>query len=135
MAAHGPELLFEVFEQNVCHERWRRDLCRFLCRRCCAGDGGLLALQRRPSGDGAKPPCAALAEDRRGERSGKRRAWCVRWGPGRRSRKRPVEGSRVGVRCWGVVIEIEVASKARGLFCSSWWAWRVSRLLARWCPA
>jgi hypothetical protein len=32
---------------------------------------GLLALQRRPSGAGAKPPDAALAEDRRGERSGK----------------------------------------------------------------
>src|SRR5580700_9261722 len=26
-----------------------------------------------PAGAGAKPPCAALAEDRRGERSGKRR--------------------------------------------------------------
>ena len=30
----------------------------------------LLALRRRPSGDGVKPPDAALAEDRRGERSG-----------------------------------------------------------------
>jgi hypothetical protein len=29
-----------------------------------------LALRRRPSGDGVKPPDAALAEDRRGERSG-----------------------------------------------------------------
>src|ERR1039458_9693243 len=46
----------------------------FVHRRCCAGDGGLLALQRRPSGEGPKPPRAALAEDRRGERSGKRRA-------------------------------------------------------------
>ena len=39
-------------------------------RRCCARDGGLLALRRRPSGGGVKPPCAALAEDRRGERQG-----------------------------------------------------------------
>ena len=31
----------------------------------------VVALQRRPSGAGAKPPCAALAEDRRGERQGK----------------------------------------------------------------
>ena len=30
-----------------------------------------MALQRRPTGAGAKPPCAALAEDRRGERQGK----------------------------------------------------------------
>jgi hypothetical protein len=29
------------------------------------------ALQRRLAGAGAKPPCAALAEDRRGERQGK----------------------------------------------------------------
>ena len=30
-----------------------------------------MALRRRPSGAGVKPPCAALAEDRRGERQGK----------------------------------------------------------------
>ncbi|MCA1676047.1 MAG: group II intron reverse transcriptase/maturase, partial [Actinobacteria bacterium] len=35
---------------------------------CCVEDEGLLALRRRPSGDGVKPPHAALAEDRRGER-------------------------------------------------------------------
>ena len=29
------------------------------------------ALRRRPAGAGVKPPCAALAEDRRGERQGK----------------------------------------------------------------
>jgi len=44
---------------------------RHLHRRCCARDEGLLALRRRPAGAGAKPPCAALAEDRRGERQGK----------------------------------------------------------------
>src|SRR3954463_4118897 len=45
-------------------------------------------------GAGAKPPCAALAEDRRGERQGKGAAFDrVRWGPGRRSRgARPVAG-------------------------------------------
>ena len=31
-----------------------------------------MALRRRPAGAGVKPPCAALAEDRRGERQGKR---------------------------------------------------------------
>ena len=35
---------------------------------CCVGDEGLMALRRRPSGSGVKPPHAALAEDRRGER-------------------------------------------------------------------
>jgi hypothetical protein len=30
---------------------------------CCVGDEGLLALRRRPSGGGVKPPQAALAED------------------------------------------------------------------------
>jgi hypothetical protein len=71
----------------------RRTSCRrHLHRRCCAGDGGLLALRRRPSGEGVKPPDAALAEDRRGERSGEGAVERVRWGPGRRSRKRPVRG-------------------------------------------
>src|SRR5215213_1440748 len=37
---------------------------------CCAGDEGL-ALRRRPAGGDVKPPQAALAEDRRGERWGK----------------------------------------------------------------
>lgn len=35
---------------------------------CCVEDEGLLALRRRPSGDGVKPPHAALVGDRRGER-------------------------------------------------------------------
>ena len=38
--------------------------------RCCARDEGW-ALRSRPAGGGSKPPCAALAEDRRGERHGK----------------------------------------------------------------
>ena len=74
-------------------------------RRCCAGDGGLLALRRRPSGEGAKPPCAALAEDRRGERQGEGALDRVRWGPGRRSRKRPARG----VSGWVCAVEASLA--------------------------
>ena len=37
-------------------------------KRCCVGDEGRLALRRRSAGRGVKPPHAALAEDRRGER-------------------------------------------------------------------
>ncbi len=40
-------------------------------RVCCVEDEGFVALQRRPSGGDVKPPHAALAEDRRGERWGK----------------------------------------------------------------
>ena len=59
--------------------------CRRPCwMRCCAGDEGL-ALRRRPAGGDVKPPQAALAEDRRGERWGKGAGKCVRWGPGRRA--------------------------------------------------
>ena len=36
--------------------------------RCCVDDEGFVALRRRPAGGGVKPPQAALAEDRRGER-------------------------------------------------------------------
>src|SRR6266508_2397978 len=38
--------------------------------RCCARDEGV-ALRSRSAGGGSKPPRAALAEDRRGERRGK----------------------------------------------------------------
>ena len=55
----------------MCHERGREFVVgEDFLRRCCARDGGL-ALRRRPAGGGAKPPRAALAEDRRGERQGK----------------------------------------------------------------
>ena len=40
-------------------------------RQCSMRDGGLLAPRDRSMGDGHKPPRAALAEDRRGERCGK----------------------------------------------------------------
>jgi hypothetical protein len=58
---------------NVCNERREKASCRWLAgsRRCSMSDGGLLALRDRPMGDGLKPPRAALAEDRCGERRGK----------------------------------------------------------------
>ena len=52
--------------------------------RCCARDEGRpfgVALR----GGGAKPPHAALAEDRRGERCGNGVVRGVRWGSGRRA--------------------------------------------------
>jgi len=52
-------------------------------------------------GEASNRPSAALAEDRRGERGGKRRTWCVRWGPGRRCAV-PGTGSLVKCRyAWG----------------------------------
>ena len=66
-----------------------------------------------PAGVGVKPPCAALAEDRRGERQGEGALDRVRWGSGRRSRI--VRSGRVlGA---GVVVEaskpVEMTSKPR----------------------
>ena len=40
-------------------------------RRCCARDGGCWPSGVGLRGQALKPPCAALAEDRRGERQGK----------------------------------------------------------------
>src|ERR1035441_4263396 len=56
------------------HERRRRIVGRWWFRklRCCRRDRGL-ALWSRPAGGGFKPPTSALAEDRCGERRGKRR--------------------------------------------------------------
>ena len=45
----------------------------------------MLALRSRPAGGGFKPPTAALAEDCRGERCGKRPGSRVRPGSGRRA--------------------------------------------------
>jgi len=60
---------------NVCNERRgkARGRCLAGSRRCSMSDGGWLALRDRPMGDGLKPPRAALAEDRCGERRGERR--------------------------------------------------------------
>ena len=54
----------------LCHERGEESTGRSTtCLTCrCAGDGGFVALRRRPTGGGVKPPQAALAEDCRGER-------------------------------------------------------------------
>ena len=61
------------------------------------------------SGAGAKSPCAALAEDRRGERQGEGAAIDrVRWGPGRRSRiVRLVVWSGVVVEASKGLVDIE----------------------------
>jgi hypothetical protein len=56
--------------ESVCHERRREpavSVTRFLMW-CYTRDGGLSALRSCPAGGGFKPPHAALAEDRRGER-------------------------------------------------------------------
>src|SRR6266496_635677 len=74
-----------VTSHKVRHERGKEFHCRRdSLMRCCAEDEGL-ALRSRPAGGGFKPPHAALAEDRRGERCGKGARRGVRWGPGRRS--------------------------------------------------
>ena len=63
---HGPGT---TLVSGVCREREEVAWCsRVADLRCCAEDGELLAPWRRPAGGGVKPPHAALAEDRRGER-------------------------------------------------------------------
>jgi hypothetical protein len=70
-AEHGvPSGLDRVREvgasRTLEEESCRRSLSKaMLCKRW-----RWLALRRRPTGAGVKPPCAALAEDRRGERQG-----------------------------------------------------------------
>src|SRR6266496_4261923 len=60
-----------VTSHKVRHERGKEFHCRRdSLMRCCAEDEGK-ALRSRPAGGGFKPPHAALAEDRRGERCGK----------------------------------------------------------------
>src|SRR5580693_8849182 len=51
----------------------RRVVCRqaTLLTCCCAGDEGFVALRRRSSGNGVKPPHGALAEDCCAEQWGK----------------------------------------------------------------
>jgi len=82
----------------VRHELLRGDLGVGGCLwgGCCAGDGGL-ALWSRPAGGGFKPPYAALAEDRRGERCGK--------GAGEASGGDQEDVAQVPLwdRCWRVV--------------------------------
>ena len=83
-----------------------------------------MVLRRRPSGAGVKPPCAALAEDRRGERQGKG----TRDVPGGDQEDVP-ENARRGVTSPGVAVEAslrnKVASKLGILRPSPGRAWRV----------
>jgi len=71
-AGHSRRMLVRsaILLAAVRHERGERGrLGRRSCSmRCCVEDEGFVALRRRPAGGGVKPPHAALAEDRRGER-------------------------------------------------------------------
>jgi hypothetical protein len=49
-----------------------------------------MALRSRPSGGGFKPPHAALAEDRRGERCGKGARWGCQVGTRKMSEPEPL---------------------------------------------
>jgi len=55
----------------VCHERRWELTCRKELLEAMLYERWRLALRSRPAGGGFKPPHAALAEDRRGERWGK----------------------------------------------------------------
>jgi len=96
--------------------------------RCCARDGRWMAFRRRPAGAGAKPPCAALAEDRRGERQGK----------GARDASGGGQGDVPERPFAGVVVEasltVKVASKPGGRTTPGM-SLAGTRLLAKRCPA
>ena len=65
----GQGSIAEFWNPSAPRARRARSLGRRSCSmRCCAEDEGFVALRRRPAGGGVKPPHAALAEDRRGER-------------------------------------------------------------------
>jgi hypothetical protein len=69
-----------------------------------------LALWNRPAGGGSKPPCAALAEDRRGERQGEGAA-VIASGAGREDER------WTRVLCRGRVERCKTTSKPRPLVC------------------
>ena len=74
------------FAVLVCYARREESYVgRRLLMCCCAGDEGFVALRRRSSGNGVKPPHGALAEDCCAERWGKGVVRGVRWGTGRRT--------------------------------------------------
>ena len=77
--------------------------------RCCVEDGGVVALRRRPVGGGVKPPRAALAEDRRGERRGKGSARVVRCETGKTNASEPLMKCREG----GSDIETGISMQSR----------------------
>jgi hypothetical protein len=67
--------------EAVCPEREGVWSCsRSVLERCCMDDEGFVAPRSRLAEGGSKPPRAALAEDRRGERSGRRRRFQVSGG-------------------------------------------------------
>src|SRR6266536_5618381 len=90
---------------------------------CSTRDGGM-ALRSRPAGGGFKPPHAALAEDRRGER-------CGNGAPEASGGDREDERERIAVE---VSLVRKVASKP-GCQCRSGMSLAGARFLARWCPA
>jgi hypothetical protein len=59
--------------------------------RCCVDDEGFVALRRRPAGGGVKPSQAALVNDRRGERWGRRRGVIASGGDREGERERTAE--------------------------------------------
>ncbi len=99
-------------------------------KQCCARDEGVLALRCRPAGEGTRPPCAALAEDRCGERYGKRR-------PGRVSGGDQGDGAQP--QPWvGVAVDVSLFKSGdieSGRSCACVRSLAGARVLARRCPA
>src|SRR5690242_7900494 len=85
----------------------------------------VLALRSRPAGGGFKPPHAALAEDRRGERCGKGAVGGVRWGIGKASASESLRTCRKRIR----------RHRNWGCRYGSRTSLADTRLLARRCPA
>src|SRR3954451_6733299 len=89
-----------------------------------------------PAGVGARPPCAALAEDRRGERQGNGPALTGSGGEQEDVPEAPGRGPRWfwrGVRCGSV--DSCKWRRNRGLVWPAGGVWRLPVLLARRCPA
>src|SRR6266511_355168 len=135
-------MLLNAAAQGGCHDlctRASRTRKEEVCRephqkRCCARDGGSLALQRRPTGAGAKPPGAALAEDCRGERSGKRRGSTASGGD-QEDVPEPLRRMTGGACAVEASKETETASKPGALGTPSGMSLADTRVLARRCPA
>ncbi len=86
------------------------------------------------SGAGVKPPCAALAEDRRGERQGEGAALIASGG----DREDVPESSGRAVGVSGVAVEASkglVDIETGGPWIAFGMSLAGARFLARWCPA
>ena len=93
----------------------------------------MLALRRRPTGAGAKPPCGALAEDRRAERQGKRRGLTVSGGDQEDVPEALGSGSR-----WVSLLKRRKCAdgiETGGHLLLLGMSLAGARVLARWCPA